>query len=77
MTKTEAKKKLKKDLGITAILRLFRFWGNAIRACKRRFGYESELSKILRNGFPRAGGCTINLIAFLHLTIFLAYQVIR
>ena len=27
--------------------------------------------------FHGPGGCTINLIAFQHLTIFLAYQVIR
>lgn len=62
---TRAKKRLKKDLGITAALRPFRWWTNEKRRAKRRLGYESTPGRMLRNGLPTpggAGGCAIWLL---------------
>jgi hypothetical protein len=36
---TRAKKQIKKDLGITALLKPFRFWPNQKRWIKREIGY--------------------------------------
>jgi hypothetical protein len=58
---TKAKKRLKKNLGITALLKPFRWWGNTKRTFKRRIGYESPAGRILRNGLPRPGGCAVFL----------------
>jgi hypothetical protein len=59
---TKAKKRLKRELGITALMKPFRWWGNTKRAFKRRIGYESPAGRILRNGLPRPGGCAVFLI---------------
>jgi hypothetical protein len=56
---TKAKKRLKRDLGITALLKPFRWWGNRKRTLKRRVGYESPAGRLLRNGLPRPGGCPL------------------
>lgn len=56
---TAAKKRIKKDLGITAILRPFRWWGNKKRKLKRAIGYESEAGRMIRNGLPKPGGCLV------------------
>lgn len=58
---TKAKKRLKRELGITALLRPFRWWGNLKRRVKRRAGYESPAGRLLRNGLPRPGGCSLIL----------------
>ncbi|MFY7970018.1 MAG: hypothetical protein ACOVNV_13055, partial [Pirellulaceae bacterium] len=47
---TKAKKRLKKELGITALMRPFRAWGNTKRRWKRKVGYESSAGRVLRNG---------------------------
>jgi len=60
---TAAKKRLKKDLGITALLKPFRWWTNEKRKIKRAVGYESEVGRLLRHGLPRPGGCLVVLIA--------------
>ncbi len=68
---TKAKKKLRKDLGITAALKPFRFWGNLVRRAKRQTGYESHVGRLLRNGLPRPGGCLLVVIAVtLSIAIF-------
>ena len=59
---TKAKKKLKRDLGITQLLAPFRWWGNTKRRWKRRIGYESTPGRILRNGLPRPGGCLVMIL---------------
>jgi len=46
---TKAKKRVKKELGITAALKPFRFWTNAKRRFKRKIGYESEAGRLIRN----------------------------
>ena len=54
---TKAKKRTKKGLGITDVLKPFRAWTNAKRRFKRKIGYESETGRLIRNGLPRPGGC--------------------
>jgi len=56
---TRAKKKLKRDLGITAALKPFRFWTNQKRRMKRKVGYESDAGRLLRHGLPKPGGCLV------------------
>ena len=56
---TKAKKQVKKELGITAAMKPFRFWTNAKRRFKRKIGYESEGGRLIRNGLPRPGGCLV------------------
>ena len=56
---TKAKKRLKKELGITAVLKPFRAWTNAKRRFKRKIGYESEGGRLIRDGLPRPGGCLV------------------
>ncbi len=59
---TKAKKRLKKELGITDAMKPFRFWTNAKRRFKRKTGYESEAGRLIRNGLPRPGGCLVVLV---------------
>lgn len=59
---TKAKKKLKRDLGITAAMKPFRFWTNQKRRLKRKVGYESTPGRIARNGLPTPGGCAVLLL---------------
>ena len=61
---TRAKKKLKRDLGITAAMKPFRFWTNQKRRLKRKVGYESDAGRLLRHGLPKPGGCVVLLLAF-------------
>ncbi len=56
---TKAKKRIKKELGITAALKPFRWWTNTKRRMKRKVGYESDAGRLLRNGLPRPGGCLV------------------
>jgi len=58
----QAKKRLKKELGITDALKPFRAWTNTKRRVKRRIGYESEGGRLIRNGLPRPGGCLVPAI---------------
>lgn len=60
---TKAKKRLKRELGLTSLLKPFRWWGNTKRRLKRRVGYESHAGRILRNGLPTPGGCALFLFA--------------
>lgn len=59
---TKAKKRLKKELGVTAALKPFRAWTNAKRRFKREIGYESAAGRLIRNGLPRRGGCLIVVV---------------
>lgn len=58
---TKAKKKLKRDLGITAAMKPFRFGTNQKRQVKRKVGYESDTGRLLRHGLPKPGGCLVLL----------------
>jgi hypothetical protein len=59
---TKAKKQIKKDLGITTLLKPFRWWPNQKRRIKREIGYESEVGRLVRDGLPRPGGCLVVMI---------------
>ena len=56
---TKAKKQVKKELGITAAMKPFRWWTNQKRRFKRKIGYESDTGRLIRNGLPRPGGCAV------------------
>jgi hypothetical protein len=59
---TKAKKRLKRELGITAALKPFRWWTNQRRRFKREVGYESEAGRLIRDGIPKPGGCLVVMI---------------
>lgn len=56
---TKAKKRIKKELGITTALKPFRWWTNAKRRLNRNVGYESAAGRLIRNGLPKPGGCLV------------------
>ena len=56
---TKAKKRIKKELGITEAMKPFRWWTNTKRRFKRKIGYESDSGRLIRNGLPRPGGCLV------------------
>jgi hypothetical protein len=60
---TNAKKRLKKELGITSLLKPIRWWPNQKRKIKRKIGYESEIGRALRHGLPKPGGCLLVVVA--------------
>ena len=60
---TAAKKRIKRELGITALLRSFRWWTNQKRTFKRRIGYESEPGRVIRDGLRTPGGCLVVVVA--------------
>jgi hypothetical protein len=47
---------VKKELGITAAMKPFRWWTNQKRRFKRKIGYESEGGRL---GLARLGGCLV------------------
>jgi hypothetical protein len=59
---TKAKKRIKKELGITEAMKPFRWWTNTKRRFRRKVGYESEAGRLIRNGLPRPGGCVIVIV---------------
>jgi hypothetical protein len=56
---TRAKKRLKQELGITALLRPLRWWPNQKRKMKREIGYYSETGRLVRDGLLKPGGCMV------------------
>jgi hypothetical protein len=65
---TTEKKRIKRELGITALLRPFRWWGNEKRDVKRELGYYSPEAKLVRH-LPRHSLSKIALGALLVLAI--------
>jgi hypothetical protein len=59
---TKAKKRVKKELGITALMKPFRWWPNKKRQIKREVGYESEAGRLIRDGLPKPGGCLVMVV---------------
>ena len=59
---TKAKKAIKKELGITELMKPFRWWTNTKRSFKRKIGYESEAGRLIRDGLPRPGGCLVVVV---------------
>ncbi len=68
---TAAKKRLKKDLGITAMLKPFRWWPNQKRRIKRKLGYESDAGRLIRDGLPTPGGCLLMFMLLAETTVLL------
>ena len=66
---TKAKKRIKKELGITAFMKPFRWWTNTKRRFKRRIGYESGVGRLIRDGLPRPGGCLAVLVVGVVLVV--------
>lgn len=60
---TKAKKQIKKNLGITSLLRPLRWWPNQKRKIKRDIGYESDAGRLIRDGLPKPGGCLLMTVA--------------
>ena len=59
---TKAKKRIKKELGITEFMKPFRWWTNTKRGFKRKIGYESPTGRLIRDGLPRPGGCLVVIV---------------
>jgi hypothetical protein len=53
---TKEEKRIKRDLGITAILKPFRWWGNEKRKIKRESGYYSPDVQLARHVLPHSVG---------------------
>jgi hypothetical protein len=66
---TKAKKRVKKELGITEALKPFRWWTNTKRRFKRKVRYESEGGRLIRNGLRRPGGCLVVVISGIGLAM--------
>lgn len=64
---TKAKKRIKKELGITAFMKPFRWWTNTKRQFKRKIGYQSKTGRLIRDGLPRPGGCLVVMIVVVAL----------
>jgi hypothetical protein len=58
---TAAKRRIKKDLGITSLLKPFRWLPNQKRRLKREVGYYSDTGRLIRDGLPKPGGCLVVL----------------
>ncbi|HVX62514.1 MAG TPA: hypothetical protein VHC19_17990 [Pirellulales bacterium] len=58
---TKAKKRLKKELGITVLMKPVRWLPNQKRRLKRKIGYESNAGRLIRGGLPKSGGCLVVL----------------
>jgi hypothetical protein len=51
---TTEEKRIKRELGITALLKPFRWWGNEKRKIKREAGYYSPEAKLARHVLPHS-----------------------
>ena len=71
---TNTKKRIKKEVGITALLKPFRWWTNQKRKIKREVGYESQAARLFRNGLPRPLGCSKNVV--LLAVVYFLYEMI-
>src|ERR1700677_2555862 len=60
---TAEEKRLKRELGITALLRPFRWWGNEKRKIKREAGYYSPDAQLARHVLPHSAGKLLMLVA--------------
>ncbi len=56
---TNAKKEVKRNLGIYKVIKILNFPTNLKRRALRKVGYYSEPVRILRNGLRKPGGCLI------------------
>ncbi len=73
---TAAKKRIKKDLGITSLLKRFHFWANEKRKIKREVGYESKAGRLIRDGVPKPGGGCLVVVAAMTFVASSSVQVL-
>jgi hypothetical protein len=66
---TKAKKRVKKELGITEAMKPFRWWTNTKRRFKRKIRYESEEGRLIRNGLRRPGGCLVVVVVMVGVAV--------
>jgi hypothetical protein len=59
---TKEEKRIKRELGITAILKPFRWWGNEKRKIKREAGYYSPEAQLARHILPHSAGKLLLLV---------------
>ena len=59
---TTEEKRLKRALGITALLRPFRWWGNEKRDVKRDLGYYSPTAQLARHLLPHSLGKLVLIV---------------
>src|SRR6202140_3832791 len=59
---TKEEKRIKRDLGITAILKPFRWWGNEKRKIKRDTGYYSPDVQLARHVLPHSASKFLLLV---------------
>jgi len=69
---TKAKKEIKRALGITALLKPFRWWGNEKRTIKRDLGYYSPEAKLARHVLPHS---TDKLLVVLLLILAIPFAI--
>src|SRR5271170_1841423 len=62
---TTEEKKIKRELGITALLRPFRWWGNEKRDIKRELGYYSPDAQLARHVLPHNGRKLLMIVLIL------------
>ncbi len=74
---TKAKKEIKKELGITAFMKPFRWWTNTKRKIKRDVGYESKTGRLIRDGLPRPGGCLVVVIVVVAVVGVVTWRLAR
>ena len=73
---TKAKKRLKKELGITDLMKPVRWLPNQKRRLKRKIGYESDAGRLLRDGLPKPAGCLVILaIVFVGTAVGIVFVV--
>jgi hypothetical protein len=58
---TKAKKRIKKELGITDAMKPFRWWTNTKRRFKRTTGDESNAGWLIRNELQTAARCVVDV----------------
>jgi hypothetical protein len=59
---TKEEKRIKRELGITAILKPFRWWGNEKRKIKRETGYYTPVAQLARHVLPHSAGRLLLLV---------------
>jgi hypothetical protein len=69
---TKEEKRIKRELGITAILKPFRWWGNEKRKMKREVGYYSPEAKFARHFLPRS---VIRLFLLVVMALTIAFAI--
>jgi hypothetical protein len=74
---TREKKRVRRALGLTALLRPLRWLPNQKRRLKRELGYETPAGRLLRLGLPKPAGCLLVLLVFAAIAAAAAAQVVN